>query len=164
MANKTKKKKKMGFSCLDLQDDELTMLIKLIEAKRRVERTDEIFLPHEKLGWIEEKNNSRARDISQAARKLLDISFESRGYQHNWSCCIFSHTKVWSDNGMTVGFSENYGKFVQDGNSLLEEQAAEKFYEILEEDAETWANVDPFNLVIDTEAYEKRKSEGWVME
>lgn len=154
----------MGFSCLDLQDDELTMLIKLIEAKRRVERTDEIFLPYEKLGWIEEKTDSRARDISQAAKKLLDISFESRGYQIDWSCCIFSQTKVWSDNGLTVSFSENYGKFVQDGNSLLEEQAAEKFYKILEEDAEKWANIDLFNIAIDAEAYEKKKREGWVME
>jgi hypothetical protein len=162
MANKTKKSKKMGFSCLDLQDDELTMLIKLIEAKRRVERTDEIFLPYEKLGWIEEKTDSRGRDISQVAKKLLNISFESRGYQHCWGCCIFSRTKVWADNGLTIKFSEDYGEFVQDGNSLLEERAAEKFYEILEEEAERWASIDPFNLKIDWEGYGKKKSEGWI--
>ena len=72
MANKVKKVKK-GFSCLNLQDDELVMLIKLIEAKRRVERTDEIFLPYEKLGWIEEKTNSRTRHITSDKQVIENI-------------------------------------------------------------------------------------------
>lgn len=164
MANKVKKVKK-GFSCLNLQDDELVMLIKLIEAKRRVERTDEIFLPYEKLGWIEEKTNSRTGDISQAINKLLRISFEARGTQESWSRNIFTATRIWWDNGATISFSEAYGEFVQDGNSLLEEQAAEKFYEILENENEKWQNMDLFrDLIFDREALEQRKSEGWAME
>lgn len=163
MKSKYGKVSKMGFACLDLNDNELVMLIQLIEKKRRKERTHEIFLPYEKLGWIEEKNSERQDDVYKAAQKLQRITFEVKATRANTTQRVFTRLAVWWDNGITIGLSDVYDDFLQDGYTLLgnREIIAEKYFEFLKEREEMFQNVKLSDLVFDKEGYEKRKGEGW---